>query len=497
MRTKLFIISAAVVVFAVAAWALSAKALSGVVRQRMISALEENFASTLEEKDLEVSLFPHIAIVGSGIVFHLQNRPNLPPLFTIRKLTATANPLGLLARHISFVRIEGLDIHIPPREENTQRPKTSEKRPPRFVVDEIIADGTKLTTIPRDSWKTPLHFDIQHLRLYGGGPADAMKFDAALTNAKPPGEIKSDGMFGPWNREEPGDTPVSGKYTFRDADLSVFKGIAGKLSSDGTYHGTLGQIEVAGTTDVPDFRVTIADNPVHLTTQFSAVVDGTDGDTQLQSVAAQLGHTPIAAQGSVEGKQGVRGKTVTLDVTVEAGRLEDLLLLSIKGKPMMQGTVRFYTKLVIPPGDVDVVEKVMLEGELSMNRVVFSSVNVQDKVNELSHRGEGKPKEANDADSVASDFKGRFAVAKGILTLTGLTFSVPGVTVTLNGTYGLKNTEMNFQGNARLIAKVSETTTGWKSVLLKALDPIFKRKNVGAEIPLRITGTPAKPSFGL
>ena len=78
-----------------------------------------------------------------------------------------------------------------------------------------------------------------------------MKFEAELTNAKPPGEIRSSGTFGPWDRAEPGGTPVSGKYTFRDADLSVFKGIAGKLSSDGNYKGALGHIDVAGTADVP------------------------------------------------------------------------------------------------------------------------------------------------------------------------------------------------------------------------------------------------------
>jgi hypothetical protein len=463
----------------------------------MISALEQNFASSLEEKNLEVSIFPRVVIVGESVVFRLTDRPGMPPLFTIRKLTATANPLGLLARHVSTVRLEGLDIHIPPREEGAQPQTKSERKPPRFVIDEIIADGTTLTTIPRDSWKEPLQFEIQHLRLYGGGPADAMKFDAALMNAKPPGEIRSSGTFGPWSRAEPGDTPVSGNYTFRDADLSVFKGIAGKLSSDGNYHGSLGHIEVAGTTDVPDFRLAIAGNAVHLTTQFQAVVDGTDGNTYLKPVNGEFGHTSLTAQGSVEGKKGVQGKTVSLDVVVEAGRLEDMLLLAMRGKPVMRGAVRFHTKLVIPPGDVDVVEKVMLDGELTMDKAVFSKLDVQEKVNELSHRGEGKPQEPDDENSVASNFKSRFKVAQGVIALSGLSFSVPGVTVDLNGTYGLTNNEMDFKGTARLVAKVSQTTTGWKSVLLKAVDPIFKRKNVGAEIPLRIKGTPDKPSFGL
>jgi hypothetical protein len=463
----------------------------------MISALEENFASTLEVQNLTVSIFPRVAIVGEGVVFRLKDRTGMPPLFTIRRFTARANPLGLLERHVSTVVLEGLDIHIPPREDNPEAQKQSAKNPPRFVIDEIIADGTTLTTLPRDAWKEPLKFDIQHLRLYGGGPADAMKFDASLMNAKPPGEIRSSGTFGPWDKEEPGGTPVSGKYTFRDADLSVFKGIAGRLSSDGGYHGSLGHIEVAGTTDVPDFRLAIAGNPVHLTTKFQAVVDGTDGNTYLRPVTGQFGHTSLTAQGSVEGKQGVQGKTVSLDVVVEAGRLEDMLLLAMKGKPLIRGAIHFHTTLVIPPGDIDVAEKVILDGAFTMNSARFSELNVQEKVNELSHRGEGKPQEPDTENPVASDFKGQFKVAKGRITLNGLAFSVPGVTVVLNGTYGLMNSEMDFRGTARLLAKVSQTTTGWKSVLLKAIDPIFKRKNIGAEIPIRIQGTPDKPSFGL
>lgn len=81
--------------------------------------------------------------------------------------------------------------------------------------------------------------------------------------------------------------------------------------------------------------------------------------------------------------------------------------------------------------------------------------------------------------------------------MSGLSFEVPGVAINLNGTYGLLNSEMNFRGTAKLDAKVSQTTTGWKSLLLKAVDPIFKKKNVGAEIPIQIKGTPEKPSFGL
>jgi hypothetical protein len=495
VRTKIYVAAIFLIVLTFAVWAISAPLLSGIARRRVISALEENFSSTLDLQSLTVSLFPRVTVVGENVVFHLKDRPGTPPLFTIRRFTAHANPLGLLARHVGEVRLEGLEIKVPPREDKP-KPK-SDKKQLRFVIDEIIADGTSLTTLPRDAWKDPLHFDIQHLRLYGGGPADAMKFDAVLINPKPPGEIRSTGTFGPWDKEEPGGTPVSGKYTFRDADLSVFKGIAGKLSSDGEYNGSLGQIDVSGTTDVPDFRLEVAQNAVHLTTQFKALVDGTSGNTYLQSVIGRFGHTSLTAKGSVEGKKGGPGKTVSLDVNVDSGRLEDMLLLAMKGKPMMTGAVRFHTTLVIPPGDIDVMQKILLDGAFSMDSATFSELDVQEKVNELSHRGEGKPKEPNDQKSVASDFKGKFKVANGVITLDGLTFEVPGVTVDLNGTYGLLNSEMDFHGTAKLVAKVSQTVTGWKSVLLKAVDPIFKRKNVGAEIPIHIKGTPEKPSFGL
>ena len=46
-------------------------------------------------------------------------------------------------------------------------------------------------------------------------------------------------------------------------------------------------------------------------------------------------------------------------------------------------------------------------------------------------------------------------------------------------------------------AKVSQMTTGFKSFLLKAADPFFRKQGAGAVIPIKITGTRDKPSFGL
>ena len=45
-------------------------------------------------------------------------------------------------------------------------------------------------------------------------------------------------------------------------------------------------------------------------------------------------------------------------------------------------------------------------------------------------------------------------------------------------------------------ANVSQTTTGWKSQMLKAADPLF-RKDGRTVIPIKISGTRSERSFGL
>ena len=45
-------------------------------------------------------------------------------------------------------------------------------------------------------------------------------------------------------------------------------------------------------------------------------------------------------------------------------------------------------------------------------------------------------------------------------------------------------------------AKLSQITTGVKSFLLKPFDPFF-RKNGETVVPIKVTGTRDKPSFGL
>lgn len=66
----------------------------------------------------------------------------------------------------------------------------------------------------------------------------------------------------------------------------------------------------------------------------------------------------------------------------------------------------------------------------------------------------------------------------------------------LDGTYGLRSGDLDFHGLAQLQAKPSQMVTGFKSDLLKLVDPFF-RKNGVTQLPIKITGTREHPSFGL
>jgi len=116
---------------------------------------------------------------------------------------------------------------------------------------------------------------------------------------------------------------VAGSYLSQHADLGVFSGIGGTLSSTGKFNGVLERIEVEGSTDVPDFQVTRSDHAVHLKTQFHAMVNGMDGEVALQSAQIQFGRTLVVSQGEVANKAGSVGKAVSLSGTEVQGRVQD------------------------------------------------------------------------------------------------------------------------------------------------------------------------------
>jgi NAD(P)-dependent dehydrogenase (short-subunit alcohol dehydrogenase family) len=233
------------------------------------------------------------------------------------------------------------------------------------VIDDLIADGTILEVASREADQQPLKFSFHNFVLSNVGGNGPASFQAKLSNPEPPGEIITAGKFGPWSAEDVGKTAVSGEYLFQQADLGVFRGIAGLLSSSGKFSGEIDRIEVQGLTDTPRFTVTSSSHQVQLRTQFNAVVNGKNGDTFLQKAAATFWRTTVWSEGSVAGASGQPGKTASFELKAKDGRIQDILLLFAGSeRAPMSGIVGFHAKVSIPPGPRQTDSAALLAGAL-------------------------------------------------------------------------------------------------------------------------------------
>ena len=162
----------------------------------------------------------------------------------------------------------------------------------------------------------------------------------------------------------------------------------------------------------------------------------------------------------------------------------------------MRGGLKLTTKLEIPPGDRDVVEKLQLEGVFTLVDASFTSDEVQTKISGLSQRTRGQNPNQK-AERVASQFAGTFRLREADLAMPHVTFDIPGSAVRLSGRYGLTSERIDFSGTVFTDAKISEMTTGFNSLMLKPVDLLFNKQGGGSAIPITITGTRNEPKFGL
>jgi hypothetical protein len=329
----------------------------------------------------------------------------------------------------------------------------------------------------------------------------AFTYDVALHNPLPAGEIRAQGKFGPWNASDSGETPVSGQYTLRNANLGDFEGIAGTVSSDDEFEGTLKRIEAKGTIDVPDFEVTRSKHPVHLRSSFHAFIDGTNGDVALERVSAAFLRTRVLARGEIVGKAGIHGKTAILDLSVANGRIQDVLRLFVReAKPPLNGTTDFRAHVVWPPGPAPFLHKVRLSGDFGVVDGQFTKVSTQESVSDFSERASGeKPddQDSEDKERAIANLTGHVDLRNAIANCSNLSFVVPGAKAEMHGTYGLETRKVDLHGTLKSEAELSHMTSGIKSALLKPFDAIFKKKHAGAVVPVHLIGTYDDPQPGL
>jgi hypothetical protein len=458
----------------------------------VLENLREAGDSQVELRGFHTTYFPSPGCILDGVVFH-HSRSEAKPLITIEKLTIRGSYLGLLAQRVSQIKAEGMLISLPPLASaapfHTSRSSIS--------YDEIVADGTIIEFDSSDPKTPALRFEVQQALLRDVSWKSPLTYQVKVHNPQPPGIVTAQGKFGVWQQGSAGETPISGEYKFDQADLSVYDGIGGTLSSTGKFSGKLAHIDISGQTDTPDFTVTMGNHPVRLTTQFKAYVDATKGDTFLNQVDAEFAKTHLSARGSIATSANGKGKTAIIDVHSQQARIQDLLHLFVKdNRTPMSGDVKLQAHVQIPPGD-DFLKKIKLRGNFGIARGEFSD-SMQESVDKFSAgaRGESE-KEQADPETVLTGLSGQVDVFAGSARFSDLSFEVPGAKANLQGTYNLIDHKIDLRGQLEVATKISDTTSGGKALILKMMEPFFKKQRKGEIVPVKIAGTYEKPTFGL
>ena len=477
-----------------------------ILKGRVIETLSTRFRSQVELDQLHVSVLRGLEVSGDGLrIFppdDVMAAGATKPLISLGHFSFHAAWTGLFVKpmHVGTVHVSGMAINIPPREMRQQGHGPKRKIGKiKIVVEELVFDDSKLVIGTEKPDKDPKVFQLKRIVMHNIGGQNPWRYDATLVNAVPKGDIHAIGTFGPWNTESPGDSSVTGHYTFDHADLNTIRGIGGMLSSVGKFKGQLNRIEVEGTTKTPDFSLDTANHAMPLYTKFHAIVDGMSGDTYLQPVEAKLGGSEFSCSGAVINVKG-KGHIIDLDLDVPDGRIQDFLQLAVKTKPViMTGRLAMKAKLHIHPGKESVSRKLGLKGGFTLREIHFTNPKIEDRVDMLSLRAQGNPKEAKPgAADVHSRMLGKFVMENGELRFSELLYTLPGGTVRLSGVYSLDGNKFDFTGKVRTEAKLSQMVTSrWKSWLLKPVDPFFSKNGAGTEIPVKVTGTKGAPKFGL
>src|SRR5262249_28663805 len=139
---------------------------SPILKAKAIEMLSQHLDSDVEIQDLHASIF-QLRIDGSGIAIRHHGRTDVPPLIVVKKFYADANVWDILAQrwNVHKVRIEGLEINIPPKEKREHKSSSGSKPDIPVHIDLLESVDAKLTLIPGDPDKLPHVFEIHRLTM--------------------------------------------------------------------------------------------------------------------------------------------------------------------------------------------------------------------------------------------------------------------------------------------------------------------------------------------
>ena len=491
------------VVLAVVATAAILLAVEWPFTQAKIVARIESATSTkFRIGSFRIKYFPP-GCVMEGAELRSQDGLNSAPLVTVGKLTVVSNYRQLLLhRGIEVMHLEDVHLDMGQGKGLKLRGRSGERRGSdnSASINEIMVDRGTIE-YPRKE-RSPLIFNVHQLRLDNVVQGKRISFHLSIDNPLPPGRVQADGQFDPWSVSDIRQTPLSGAYRFTDARLNSLGGIAGTLSSQGSFGGPANAVRVQGSTDTPNYEVKSAGHPLHLRTNFQAVVNCTNGDVGLQSIQGRFEKTVFGVTGDVTGKKNGRSRVASLQAADPGGRIEDWLRLFTSDQtPAMAGAISFQTHMTISGGPKPFIRRVHLTGDFGITEVTFAKAKTQQNVSELSLRAQGQkvpdPENA-ELPKITGELSGHVEVIDGVAHFSKLSYRVPGATADVHGTYSFNDERIDLHGQLRVDRKFSRTAGGPKGLLTRVTEGLFaKGSGTGEILSVKLTGTYDDPSYGL
>lgn len=461
--------------------------------------LEDVFGSQVIISHYHRVYFPHPGFIATGLTIRRKSAPDEPPIGTIGTLYVTGNwgDLFLLRGRLRLVEVTGLHFTLPPpgsraAQEDFPAGSSSGFTGPTTPIEQLFFHESTLDILRKDGGR--LTFPVHWLRIWNMHRGDAMKFAVNMDNAVPWGRIEASGSFGPLNPHDLRQTPVSGWFNFEHVKLSDVGELQGTLRSTGSFRGELGAIQANAHATIPDFDVSDG-HPTPIAGSIQCTINGLNGDVAYHALEVRTGATIVQASGSTA---GTPGKTTVIDLVVRNGRAEDVLLPFITRPVPITGPAALHAHAVLDPSQPNrgFLDRLHVTGAFDAPAENVTDADMRKELTSFSLRAQGgkapdPPKDAPPpAVGALSSLQGPVTIEKGIAHTPDLEFQVAGAKARLAGTFNFDNEAVHLTGKLGTDAELSHDTTGFKSILLKPLDPFFKKHKRGAVIPIAVTGMP-------
>jgi len=487
-----------------------------LMREEVERWLSLRLNSDVQLDTLDVQLRPTLRVEGTNLVLRLKGRPDLPPFISIKRISGTGGFTKMRAKRLNEVRLEGVEIHVPPgrkadlealRQAGRQAAEaapdaidteTEAVPEPPFVIERLVASSVRLVVMARDADRDSQEWDVRDLLMEPFSLDEAAPFSASIDTPLPHDRANVKGTLGPFPRGDFDQLQVVAEYTFA-GDAGSVPGLDGRLEATGAILGTLERLATSGTVTSAAIGLRgTKGGQLPMKSAFEAVLDGTNGDLVLTKVSTTLGESAFETSGKVLRVKGAGGRHITLAVkTPDRADVADVLRLLIDGaRPPLSGRLSLDGTLDLPPGPADVIARLVVAGTFRLTRARFANGEVQGKVDELSRRGQGKPSDTTIA-NVPYDMRGLVRLRRQELTLSSIAFTAPGASIAASGGYGLSSEQLRFRGVAKLDAAMSRTQTGARRFWLRPLDPLFRRGGAGTRLVVDVRGTKTVPVVDL